>query len=87
VSDAEAVADPGGWFPAAFRTYTALQDGRTLAVMSLGADGTTVEAEVFPRNVDGRVSVGPYRFATPAEARAFLDESVEALIYLGCAIE
>jgi hypothetical protein len=50
--------------------------------------GAIVECEVYP--VSGLqiepVRPGPYRFATPAEASAFVDEAMQALTYLGCEI-
>lgn len=66
--------------------YTARKDGRTVAVLALTDDGVTVESAVYPRSKDSPVAAGPYRFAAPAEARAFLEEAVEALTYLGCEI-
>jgi hypothetical protein len=70
----------------ALRTHTARKEGRTVAILALGLDGTSVDAQVFPNGQADAVAPGPYRFAAPAEAAAFLDESVEALTYLGCEI-
>ena len=70
----------------ALRTHTARKEGRTVAIIALGADGTSVEAQVFPIGQADALFPGPYRFAAPGEAAAFLDETVEALTYLGCEI-
>jgi hypothetical protein len=51
-------------------------------------DSCLVEAEVYPAAAGGIPSrAGPYRFASPREAIAFLEEAVEALTFLGCEIE
>jgi hypothetical protein len=70
----------------ALRSHTARKDGRTVAILSLAPDGATVEAQVFSTSRPEAIAPGPYRFATPAEAGAFLDETLEALTYLGCEI-
>jgi hypothetical protein len=50
--------------------------------------GFAIECDVYP--ADGlRVEPlrpGPYRFATRADANAFIDEAVKALEHLGCEI-
>jgi hypothetical protein len=73
---------------AAGRTsQTIRKDGQVVAVLAFAPDGITVQAAVYPRSKPDPVTAGPYRFATPAEARAFFDEAVEALTYLGCEID
>jgi hypothetical protein len=66
----------------------ARKDGRTVAVLralDLG-DSCVVEAEVFPVGARDATPVrpGPYTFAGAQQATAFVTETVEALIYLGC---
>ncbi len=49
-------------------------------------DGCAVECEVYPVSglrVDP-LNPGPYTFATPDEATAFVGEAVQALVQLGC---
>lgn len=64
----------------------ARKDGR--AVVSLRAvdhgDSCVVTAEM--QDATAPASPGPYVFATPTEATAFVTEAVEALMYLGCEI-
>ena len=67
---------------------SARKDGRqvvTLRGVDRGAE-SVVECEVYP--VSGlRVEPlrpGPYRFPNADEARAFMEEAVQALTYLGC---
>jgi 5-carboxymethyl-2-hydroxymuconate isomerase len=66
----------------------AKKDGRSLAYLKAidYGDSCVVEAEVFPVGArDSKpVQPGPYTFADVSQARAFVDESVEALLYLGC---
>jgi hypothetical protein len=67
---------------------SARKDGREIVAMRCVAanGGFAIECDVYP--VDGlRVEPlrpGPYRFATRAEADAFIDEAVKALGHLGC---
>jgi hypothetical protein len=68
-------------------SHTASRDGQTVAVLAVAPDGLSVQAAVYPRGKPGPVAAGPYRFSTPAEARAFLEETLEALTYLGCELE
>ena len=65
----------------------ARKDGRSVAILRAVDHGTScvVEAEVFPPNGDA-TRPGPYTFANPHEATAFVTEAVEALMYLGCDI-
>jgi hypothetical protein len=69
-------------------TRTARKDGREIATMRCAAlDGLwMVECDVYP--VEGMrvepLRPGPYRFATRAEADAFMKEASLALTYLGC---
>ena len=67
----------------------ARRDGRSVAVMRAidNGDSCVVEAEVFPAGNAHAVQPGPYTFAEPREATAFLTEAVEALMYLGCDIQ
>jgi hypothetical protein len=66
----------------------AVRDGHTLVTFrSAPTDtATTVECEV--RHVSDPLApprtLGPYTFASPAEARSFGDELMLALEYLGC---
>jgi hypothetical protein len=69
----------------------ARKDGRQLAVMRTvdGEQGDTmVECEVYPANtlMIEPLTLGPYKFATPEEAQAFVEEATLALEYLGCEI-
>ena len=72
-------------FPSA--TRTARRDGRDIVRLTPVArhDGYVIESEVHP--LAGR-SLEPvrrvYSFATPDEATAFVEESLQALAYLGC---
>jgi hypothetical protein len=68
-------------------SHTATKDGQPVAVLALGPDGLSVQAAVYPRGKSGPVAAGPYRFSTPTEASAFLEEALEALTYLGCELE
>jgi len=68
--------------------HTARKDAREVVSMRCVEDGMAyvIECEVYP--VAGlRVEPlrpGPYRFQTELEAKAFVDEAVRALTYLGC---
>jgi hypothetical protein len=68
-------------------TRTARKEGRIIAVLTVGADGLTVAAQAFPRSDGQPVPAGPFQFATTGEASAFLDETIDALTYLGCEVE
>jgi hypothetical protein len=68
---------------------SARKDGREVVAfrcVDTGMNGFVVECDVYP--VDAvRVEPlrpGPYRFATRAQADAFVDEAAKALTYLGC---
>lgn len=68
---------------------SARKDGRevvALRCVDTGVNGFVVECDVYP--VNGiRVEPlrpGPYKFATRAQADAFMDEAAKALTYLGC---
>jgi len=69
-------------------SHCARRDGREVATLRcLEQSGEfLIECEVYP--VSGlRVEPlrpGPYRFASEAAARGFVDEAVKALAYLGC---
>jgi hypothetical protein len=67
----------------------ARKDGRSVAVMRAidQGDSCVVEAEVFPPGVSSPKRPGPYTFANANEATAFVTETVEALMYLGCDIQ
>jgi hypothetical protein len=66
----------------------ARKDGRSIAVLRAVdyGDSCVVEAEVFPQSASSSSSVepGPYTFADPKQATAFVTEAVEAFMYLGC---
>jgi hypothetical protein len=69
---------------------SARKDGREIVAMRcvLSGGAFAIECDVYP--ADGlRVEPlrpGPYRFATRADADAFIDEAVRALEHLGCEI-
>ncbi len=69
---------------------SARKDGREIVTMRcVETNGAfAIECDVYP--ADGlRVEPlrpGPYRFATRADADAFIDEAVRALEHLGCEI-
>jgi hypothetical protein len=69
----------------------ARKDGRSIVIMRAVEDGDSciVEAEVFPPGVPSTQPVrpGPYTFANAREATAFVTETVETLMYLGCDIQ
>jgi hypothetical protein len=67
----------------------ARRDGRSIAVMRAVDYGEScvVEAEVFQTGSAEPSRPGPYTFANPREASAFVTEAVEALMYLGCDIQ
>ena len=64
------------------------KDGRPVALVRAvdHGDSCVVEAEVYPpgQPPPAPVRPGPYTFASPHEAAAFVTEAVEALMYLGC---
>ena len=67
---------------------SARKDGREIVAMRcVVTDGIfAIECDVYPA---GGLRVeplrpGPYRFATRADADAFIDEAVRALEHLGC---
>jgi hypothetical protein len=64
----------------------AKKDGRSVTILRAVDYGTSciVEAEVFPAGSNDVVQPGPYTFANPAQATAFVTEAVESLMYLGC---
>ena len=72
-------------------TNTARKDGREVVTMRCVEEGIeyVIECEVYP--VGGLriepLRPGPYRFPTEIEAKAFVDEAVRALTYLGCDVE
>jgi hypothetical protein len=69
---------------------SARKDGREIVALRCveAHGGFAIECDVYP--ADGlRVEPlrpGPYRFATRADANAFIDEAVKALEHLGCEI-
>jgi hypothetical protein len=69
----------------------ARRDGRSVAVMRAidYGDSCVVEAEVYPSSIAGSQPArpGPYTFADAREATAFVTETVEALMYLGCDVQ
>ncbi len=67
---------------------TARKDGRqVVSLRSLERGGAAiVECEVYPvsgLSVDP-LTPGPYAFANAQEASAFIDDALQALMYLGC---
>ena len=68
----------------------ARKDGRSVAVLRAVdyGDSCVVEAEVFPSGplAGSAIQPGPYTFADPRSATAFVTEAVEALMVLGCDI-
>ncbi len=69
---------------------TARKDGKQVVTLrSVARAGeVVVECEVYPVSglrVDP-LTPGPYRFATAAEAAAFVDEAAQALAFLGCKV-
>jgi hypothetical protein len=69
----------------------ARKDGRSVAVLKAldYGDSCVVEAEVYPvgtRN-SSPMTPGPYTFADTRQATAFVTETVEALMYLGCDVQ
>jgi hypothetical protein len=69
---------------------SARKDGREIVAMRcVETNGTfAIECDVYPA---GGLRVeplrpGPYRFATRADADAFIDEAVRALEHLGCEV-
>ena len=65
----------------------AKKDGRSVTILRAYDFGShsIVEAEVFPLGRSGEtIRPGPYKFATAAQATAFVTEAVESLMYLGC---
>jgi hypothetical protein len=69
----------------------ARKDGRSVATLRAVDHGHScvVEAEVFPVGVAGTAPgrPGPYTFADARQATAFVTETVEALMYLGCDVQ
>jgi hypothetical protein len=69
----------------------ARKDGRSVAILKAldYGDSCVVEAEVYPvgtRNGNA-ATPGPYTFADARQATAFVTETVEALMYLGCDVQ
>jgi hypothetical protein len=69
---------------------SARKDGREIVAMRCVQSGGAfaIECDVYPAN-GLRVEPlrpGPYRFATRADADAFIDEAVKALEQLGCEV-
>jgi hypothetical protein len=67
---------------------SARKDGREIVAMRcVETNGSfAIECDVYPAN-GLRVEPlrpGPYRFATRADANAFIDEAVKAFEHLGC---
>ncbi len=69
----------------------ARKDGRSVAVLRAidYGDSCVVEAEVYPQGSRTATPVvpGPYTFADAQQATAFVTETVEALMYLGCDVQ
>jgi hypothetical protein len=69
----------------------ARKDGRSVAILKAVdfGDSCVVEAEVYPVGTRsaGPATPGPYTFADTRQATAFVTETVEALMYLGCDVQ
>jgi hypothetical protein len=69
----------------------AKRDGRSVAILKAidYGDSCVVEAEVFPVGARNSkpVQPGPYTFADAPQATAFVTETVEALMFLGCDVQ
>jgi len=69
----------------------AKRDGRLVAILKAidYGDSCVVEAEVFPVGARNSkpVQPGPYTFADAPQATAFVTETVEALMFLGCDVQ
>jgi hypothetical protein len=69
----------------------AKRDGRSVAILRAidYGDSCVVEAEVFPVGARNSkpVQPGPYTFADAPQATAFVTETVEALMFLGCDVQ
>ena len=63
----------------------ARKDGRSVAVLRAieYADRCVVEADVQPPGSTAMIAAGPYSFADPQAATAFVTDAVEARMYLG----
>jgi hypothetical protein len=62
-------------------------DARVARLRCYDSDGVTlVEAVIFPVGGGAPVSRGPYRFTSAHEAFRFVQEAMQALQYLGCAV-
>lgn len=70
---------------------TARKDGRQVVSLKLTEreDGCVVLSEVYP--VSGMavdpLTPGPYVFLSVEEATQFVDEALQALVYLGCDVQ
>jgi hypothetical protein len=67
------------------------RDGRTVATLHGIQDddgGFTVETEIYPVTVPGQVEPQrrPFSFPTREQATRFVEETLMALEYLGCAV-
>jgi len=63
------------------------KDGRSVAVLRAvdhGGGSCVVEAEVFPQSGGFPARPGPYTFGDERQAAEFINDTVEALMYLGC---
>jgi hypothetical protein len=67
----------------------ARRDGRSIALLRAidHGDSCVVEAEVFHTGSSHPLRPGPYTFVDAREATAFVTETVEALMYLGCDVQ
>ena len=72
-------------------TRHARKEGRSVAVLRAldYGDFCLVEAAVYPQRSAKQEPMlpGPYRFADARQATAFVTETVEALMYLGCDVQ
>ena len=84
----EASLAPGEEVELAVRTMR--KEGKQVVTLRAVQRGLAcaVECEVYPVSglrIDPLIP-GPYAFATPDEATAFVEEAVRALAYLGCEV-
>ena len=65
-------------------TVRVQRNGEPVAVLTSAADGSafTVTAEFA-----GSTAVRPYTFATAAESSAFLTDTADSFLYLGCDVK
>ena len=84
-------ANQGAASPQELFVRHARKDGRSVAIVRAldYGDSCVVEAEVYPQGAPtaNALRPGPYTFADAHQATAFVTETVEALMYLGCDVQ